>query len=203
MNTKVLALSLIASITTGINAASTAVVTTPKPLFTMANAFVINRECINSNRALSQAKVIHHEGKFFVDNEGVFRPVQGYNVSREIQGLSQEDIIKFLQQDGYLTLSQKSDGEYGIDMGMRLRGGLLAGAFLAYWGVKAVGYTTYIVGVGLIGAGLASTGIGGLAAGAGGATHLAGITGFTVAYLAKVEAVANAAFFIGAANPLG
>jgi len=127
--------------------------TIAKPIFKVVatGALIISPEAIVSRRALSDVQLFHHGQNFYALRGGKITKIENYDISKELRGISQEQIRQVLHEcDGYFMLNQSSDGSYKLDLNFRLRGGGPVAGAIAY------GVTKFLCWAGIIGAATAS-----------------------------------------------
>lgn len=151
----------------------------PKPQF-IAEVIQLTPAAIVCIRALSDIVIFHGEETFFALRDGKATKIHSCNTDEELRCLSSEQLKSFLS-DGYVTLTQSSNGDYNLKANLRLHGGGLLGGKIAYWITKTICWA--IVG----GAAAAGTGYVAGAAVPAVATKL----GLSVATTAKLAAVAK------------
>lgn len=144
---------------------------------------------------LGAVRVVYENNEFFVEKAEQKFQVQRHNLSKELRGVSQDQLSKLLGT-GYLRV-KGTDNEYGLDMCFRMRGGGPIAGAIAYWATKTLCYGTAVAAAGTAvvatggaagavmgsvvaattgGASVGATVVGGAIAGAGLATEAATVT---------------------------
>lgn len=140
---------------------------------------------------LGQLAVIHHGNKFYVDRNGETKQVQNCFIDKGLRGISRDKLESFLANNGYVSLSQMSDGEYVLRSRGRLNGGGPVAGAIGYWLTKSLCY-----GAAVAAAGTAVVATGGVA----GAVTGAAVTGATLGVGAGASVAAGAIAGAGAAE---
>ncbi len=120
------------------------------------NVLVLAPAAIVSTRDLSDVGIFHVEDSFFTIRDGKVTKVHNYNMDEQLRGMSESDVKSFLEE-GYIHLTQSSNGDYNLKSQLRLLGGGLLGGKIAYWitktlcwavvGGTAAAGTSYVAGV--------------------------------------------------------
>ncbi|NGX37477.1 MAG: hypothetical protein K1000chlam2_00633 [Chlamydiae bacterium] len=115
---------------------------------------------------LNNVEVKYKDHDFFVIHQGKSQKVENYQLSKELRGITLEQLEKCLDV-AYLSLS-KIGKDYAIECKLRMKGGGPLFGAIGYWATKTLCYGT-AVGAGtaaVIATGGAAAGVGGAAAAA-------------------------------------
>ncbi len=104
---------------------------------------------------LTECKValVHQDGIFSVIDDAGEHSIQNCFVDKELRNRSSEEMLGFLQNNNYLTVSKMSDGEYAVHGHGRLPGGGLGGATVGVAVGQFLGNIVVFTGIGIASAG--------------------------------------------------
>ena len=104
---------------------------------------------------LGALALIHDDEGFSVLNKSEIRRIPSHLVTRDLRGISQDEVKARLDDNIAFRVQQGSDGEFSLqECGGLEGGGPITGA-ACYWTVKSLGYVglgAFVVGAGIVGA---------------------------------------------------
>ncbi len=104
----------------------------------------IDKKNVVAPHELGKTKVLYNKKEFHVN--GI--PVERYNTSKQLRGISKKDLAQMLLAGSYLKVKELDDNKYAIDLQGRLIGGGPVGAtigcFVAKVGVSFLGHGTLL-----------------------------------------------------------
>lgn len=91
-------------------------------------------EALSAPRDLGNLKVLQGNNTFMVWHDGKVHKVENHNIDSSLRGISTAQLKEFLvQDDGYIKVQRKSDGQFALDGQARLRGGGIVGAKIGFF----------------------------------------------------------------------
>lgn len=105
----------------------------PKDIQISFQRINLTKEGIVAPGDLRHVGIFHQGEDFFAVVDGKEVLIQRCYLHKDLRCMSDKDVIDFLDNNGYVKLSQLSNGEYALDMQIRVDGGKwLAGKICKY-----------------------------------------------------------------------
>lgn len=95
----------------------------------VAEIIELTPAALSAPRDLGPLKVLQANKQFIVVHEGKPTIVQQHNIDKTLRGISSDELKKFLiEDDGYVKVQRKSDGQFALEGQIPLHGGGIWGA---------------------------------------------------------------------------
>lgn len=106
----------------------------------------LSQRLIQAPARLGDIKVLLKNDGYFIKKNDELKRVQNHDVDRLIRNLKTKQLKNFLD-NGYISVSQYSNGDYKLDAHGRLRGGGPWAGWIGYHATKIAGYGLVSAGV--------------------------------------------------------